>query len=143
VWIAGGGDSLRLVRDGRQTVTIDAPAEGRWTQSGSPTIPSNSPDFRTLTRDGTRLLVALTEPDDDGNEVAARVVLVDLVRQQAEVLCHCAGAGSAFWAQDDRHVVIIGRSAERQQVAHVVDTVDGSQTTIDAIPRGYYVIAAR
>jgi hypothetical protein len=147
VWIAGGdpqsvvGDRLLVVTDGRTTV-ITPPADGGWVEAGAPTIPSNSPHLATLSADGTRLLLALTDPSDP-NRVAACVAVVDLERLSATIVYEGGGSSSAFWALDDRTAVVIDQTGQ-DQVVKAIDTTTGAVTTSDdAVPPGFFVIAGR
>ena len=145
VW-AASGNRLLIVNANGSVTTVAAPDAGEWALTGSPTIPSNSPDFRTVTADGSRALFTLNHPNDL-TYPSSRLVLVDLVAGTATALSHSDGTPftpiTAFWAQDDRTIVAIDGPNDRQ-TASTLDTDTGATMTVaDAIPEGFFVVAAR
>jgi hypothetical protein len=145
VWIAGGdpdsvvGDRLIVATDSG-TTTVDLPGQGGWVRAGAPTVPSNSPPLRTMTADGTRLLLALTDPTNP-NSVADRVVVVDLERSGARVVYEGAGASSAFWAGDDKTALVVEGTDDGQVVTAVDTSTDRAITIDDVVPSGFRIVA--
>jgi hypothetical protein len=97
-----------------------------------------------VSSDGTRLLVALSDPNGDpvngGDD--QRLAVVDLDDGTTEVVYEGPGAASAYWAGDDRTAVVAGGD-EPSRTVTAVDTVTGATRTIaDAVPEGYFVVAA-
>jgi hypothetical protein len=143
VWIAGSG-RLLVVTDDEEVSSIPEPTRGDWLGTGAPTIPSSSPTFPTVSSDGTRLLVALSDPNGDpvngGDD--QRLAVVDLDDGTTELVYEGPGAASAYWAGDDRTAVVAGGD-EPSRTVTAVDTVTGATRTIaDAVPEGYFVVAA-
>jgi hypothetical protein len=144
VWIASEGAAIAgsrllvVARDG-SSETVVAPEGDLWTPTGGPTIPSNGPGFRIETSDGSRVLLGLARADDRNRE-STRHAVVDLDRGATTVVER--GPGSAFWAGDDRTVVVV--AGGDRQVVTSIDSVTGRVTTVeDAVAPGYFVIAAR
>lgn len=143
VWIAADGERLLMLdASGRKTAEVRAPF-GRWTTTGHATIPSNSSDFRTITADGERVLVALTDPDDINGGTRALAV-ADLTEGKADVVdVEGDSFGSAFWADGDDTIVLIDWDGGEQQSVTALSPASGNERRLDgAVPRGYFVIAA-
>jgi hypothetical protein len=146
VWIAPGGPTtlsgerlLVVDQDGTAT-TIPAPQGQSWLPVSGATIPSNSPPFPTTTSDGRRVLLGLTSTDDV-NKTTHRHVILDVERASTTVVYE--GEGSAFWARDDRTVIVIHRVGSHEAVTAIDTATDQTTLVDDAVPDGFYVIAAR
>jgi hypothetical protein len=157
VWLAGvpdtewSGDKLLIVDNEGGTTEVPTP-DYELAQTGRATIPSNSPPMPSLSADGTRLLLARIGPTRGPNGV----VLIDIETGTTELLYGDPDFITAFWARDDRTVIVIdwghtGVESERDdadfcqcQTVTAIDTITGETTTIeDALPDGFLVIAGR
>jgi hypothetical protein len=151
IWIAGGirfrdaycpcGDQVTVVADDGTTTTVPVPdgEGGQWRDPGPLSL--GSPSLRTVTRDGTRLLLALTNPEQP-EATPSRVAVVDLEDRTADVFP--VPGGAAFWAGDDRTALVAGDAEDGASTVTAVETATGATTTIDdAIPDDLYLIAAR
>lgn len=151
VWIAMdpdgpfGGDRVLLVGNDGDTTSVPVPEDDtEWTTGGNP---YGSRTMPIVTSDGSRVLLMLTTKTDDGT--TGRLVAVDIEEGTAEVIFDSPdghGLGTAFWADDDRTVVVSHGQLESDSfgtTVTAVDTVTGSTTTIDdAVPEGYFQIVA-
>jgi hypothetical protein len=160
IWIAGGlrfrdaycpcGDQVIVVADDGTTTTIPVPdgEGGQWRDPGPQSL--GSPSLRTMTRDGTRLLLHLTNPDQP-EATPTGLAVVDLEDRTADVFP--VPGDAAFWSDDDRTAIVVeegvrtegdGTSGTLVNTVTAVDTSTGDTTTIDdALPDGFDLIAAR
>jgi hypothetical protein len=147
IWIAGGmrprdaycpcADRVIVVAGDGTATPIPVPdgEGGQWRDPG-PLGLGDAP-LRTVTRDGTRLLLQLTDPERPGTD-PTRLAVVDLEEGTADVLS--VPGATAAWAGDDRTAIVVGGPAGNTVTA--VDTTTGDTTTIDgAIPDGSRLIA--
>lgn len=159
IWIAGDirfrdascpcGDRVLVVADDGTTTAIPLPDnEGSQLRDPGPRS-LGSPSLRTVTSDGTRLLLQLTDPSQP-ESTPTRLVVVDLEAGTMDVF-PVAGT-AAFWASDDRTAILVNEgvrpdgdgpgTAANSVIA--VDTVTGATTTIDnALPDDFRLIAAQ
>lgn len=147
VWIAADGERLLMLdASGRMTAEVPAPF-GRWTTVGRPTIPSNSPDFRTITADGQHVLLGLTV-SVTGKAVTKVLAIADFTDGTAEPEFEAdEGATvdsvvSAFWASDDETIYIVDATSSGQQTVTEWRFRRDERRIEGAIPPGYFVIAA-
>jgi hypothetical protein len=158
VWIAGDrvtpdglilvgvGETVLVVADDGNTTSIPVPAGagGRWAWLGSQT---GMGTMRTLTSDGTKLLLTLTDPNDPSSTIPTRLVVIDIEKGTADIVFEDPGGLEAFWARDDRTAIVLHSEAGREvglTTVTAVDTVTAATTKIDdAVPDGFEVIAGR
>ena len=153
VWIAGGlrfrdpycpcADRVIVVADDGRTTTVPVPdgEGGQWRDGSQRDL--GSPRLRTVTRDGRRLVLQLTDPDQP-ETAPARLAVVDLEAGTADAFP--VAGGTAFWASDDRTAIVVGDGSRAlaATVVTAVDTTSGATTSFDgALPDGFGLIAAR
>jgi hypothetical protein len=129
----GLGQTVLIVGPGGDTTEIPVLADDGsiWTWEGSQT---GFESMRTLSADGTRLLLNIAPP---GTTVPNRLVVVDLVAGTARVVFEGGGV-EGFWAADDRTAIVLLSGG----AVVAVDTVTGTATTIDHLPEHFRVVAA-
>lgn len=145
IWIAGDlrfrdaycpcGDRVLVVADDGTTTSVPVPEgeDGQWIDPGR--ISLSSPPLPTVTSDGTRQLLLLTNP----GETPDRLAIVDLRDNTTDVI-QLRSSGSAFWARDDRTAIVV----HEDQSVTAVNSVTGATTTLDdALPAGFQLIAGR
>jgi hypothetical protein len=155
VWIAGDrvtpdgliltgvGETVLVVADDGDTTSIPVPAGagGRWAWFGSQIGVGT---MRTITDDGAKLLLTLTDPNDPSSTIPTRLVVVDVEAGTADIVFEAPGGLEAFWARDGRTAIVLHSEpgAEGLTAVTAVDTVTSATTTIgDAVPNGFQVIA--
>ncbi len=132
----GLGDTVLIVGPGGETTEIPVLEDDGsiWTWEGSQT---GHGAMRTLSADGTRLLLNIAAP---GDTIPTQLVVVDLVAGTARVVFE-GGAVEGFWAADDRTAIVVDSGGSDATIV-TVDTVTGTATTVDHLPEHFQVIAA-
>jgi hypothetical protein len=132
----GLGQTVLIVGPGGDTTEIPILEDdgSLWTWEGSQT---GIGAMRTLTADGTRLLVNIAAP---GDTIPTQLAVVDLVAGTARVVYE--GGGEGFWAADDRTAVLLTGDGSGSTAIVAVDTDTGTATTVDHLDPRSQVIAA-
>lgn len=128
--------------------TVPAPVGRTWVGVAHPTIPSDSGPLKSVTRDGTTLLLGLHDPGVGENGQVTDLVTVDVARGEIDEVIPLTPYGAsqlsaAFWSADDNRIVAVVGMDEGQGVMWTEPGSGLVQGIGDVFPRGYFVIAAR
>jgi hypothetical protein len=123
---------------------ISKPVDGEWIGVAGPSVPTSGPRWwRGASRHGRLLLGVQAGGGDPQAESQPRhLVIVDPdAADQVEVVAELDGTQVAAWALDGQRIVLIDTDWETSRDLTVVDTTDGSMSTVpDAIPPGHFVL---
>lgn len=127
---------------------VAKPVEGTWVGVAGPTVPTAGPRWWPAATSQGRLLYGIDTTAVDGlsaEDRSGHLVVIDVDGPEgATVVWDLDDTRAAAWSHDGRYIVLIDPDWETDADLTILDTHDGSITTVpDAIPVGHVVLTAR
>lgn len=126
--------------DGTEQRTVVKPFDGIWFSVGGPIIPSDAMPLQTVSPDGSRLLISLSNLDVNGIPTTSSLFILDLNQGNLGSVGEFAGpVPLATWSADGQWVAIFEGTDIR-----LIEVSDPDRILLleDVIPADHYPLAA-